>query len=166
MNKISFISKFTKRLSKIKDSPPKVGIYWFIKDPKKKRNSEILVSRAMDVVSASQARAGFIDSPYEHFGVWESVVKDYPWLIGDEYEYWPRGRVVLNVEEFMWYVYLDSVLDKPKYHAMILEEFNILDKSYVFKKDSHYAEAKYAHKFASYKDRQKRAKSLEADWDF
>jgi hypothetical protein len=168
MFKSSVTTNFDEFIAKFGGNSPKVGIYWFIKDPKQKRNGEILISRKVEVVSMSQQVAGFIDSPFAHYSVWDSVVKEFPWLAGDEYEDWPRGRVLLNVDEkpFMFHIYLDAVLDKAKYKQIILTEFNIPDRGYVFARDSHYAEAKHAIEFKQYNDQRKTSQIQEKDWDF
>ena len=74
----------------------------------------------------------FFDSDISHFDYFASLSTD-----GD-YGNYPRGRVIFNNFEKMFYVYMDKTLMNEKYKREIIEKYNIDENRTIFKRDLHY----------------------------
>jgi len=65
---------------------------------------------------------------------------DMPWLNDVDYDYYPRGRVIFDKDENKYILYIDPVLNTPKYISMIADEFGLHNGGfYVDTDDEHYS---------------------------
>jgi len=90
------------------------------------------------MVSAGvQGIPGLIDSPFDHWQVWDEIVK--PMAIwGVEYQQLPRGRVIYDVQHKKVCVYLDKNLATESLKATIRNSFKLNGCAIRWLLDSHY----------------------------
>lgn len=109
---------------------PKVGIFWIVE-------GDVIA----DAVPLSRARA--YGAALEHSGHWEYWEKFVPvtheqmLLKTEEYDHYPRGRVVCFPERHRIVVYADRCLWTPRNQAKIQEAFS-LPRAFRFTADGHY----------------------------
>ena len=72
-----------------------------------------------------------------HWELWERFVKDYPEYDFLDYDYFPRGRVVYNLNKEQCILYLDHKIRSQEYIDKIKSVF-CFDDSFVFGEDEHY----------------------------
>ena len=103
---------------------PKIGIFWIV--------DEKLIAKKVELSKIKEVN-GLKDSEVSHFLEWEKMGFDI-----DEYDKFPRGKIVYKVsnERFLIYVTEEIIQDK-KYREMILDYFQIY-KNYSFIDDEDY----------------------------
>lgn len=103
---------------------PKVGIYWI-------RNDKIVAFA--DDMNDVEVRDGFRDSDKGHIDYWERLG------LPGEYFDLPRGRVIYNVKEDLFMVYMPSLLSKnEEVLSQIVEMFNLPRQKISIRFDTHY----------------------------
>jgi len=103
---------------------PTIGIFWIIDDKLLAKKVELL---EIEIVN------GFKDSGLSHFFEWEKMGFDI-----DEYDKFPRGRIVYDVynDKFLIYAAKEIIMNQ-KYKDLILTYFQI-SENYEFIYDEHY----------------------------
>jgi hypothetical protein len=122
---------------------PCVGIYWGIAGG---TGSLIIV----DVTTLTDAEpyGKFLTHPRGHYEVWEArrrlgrsglIQRGLPDVFTvNEYEDFPRGRVVYDGEPKKFIVYADRRLQDPDSIAEIVRAFQIGSEPYIVQSDAHY----------------------------
>ena len=107
-----------------------IGIFWIYK-------SKIYAK----TISKSQIKPinAFIDSDFAHYKEWDKISLQNRELYLYEYEDIPRGRVVYDIEKNQYIIYCNEMLLKDKISKnLILKEFKLTKKNFIFKEDEHY----------------------------
>ncbi|HIJ81291.1 MAG TPA: hypothetical protein HPP76_06255 [Desulfuromonadales bacterium] len=112
------------------DTTPLVGIYWFVK-------GELVA----DAVALEEAEP-YADALQHggHYEWWESLRPQTPAervLKYNEYEHWPRGRVVYFVSREIFRIYVDPCLSE-EHILKIVERFILNGQSWETETDQHY----------------------------
>ena len=103
---------------------PIIGIFWIV-DGK-------LIARKVNLSEIEKIN-GFKDSGLSHFFEWEKMGFDI-----DEYDKFPRGRIVYDVLNDRFLIYAaKEIIKNEKYKELILNNFKIY-KNYWFIYDEHY----------------------------
>ena len=76
-----------------------------------------------------------------HFEVWEASRAALS--LHDEYDNYPRGRIVYDTRHSHFVVYLDRSLDVPEFRRAVLHYFALPDGGTVFRHDAHYSRARH-----------------------
>jgi hypothetical protein len=121
-----------------------VGIFWGIPGA---GDSWVLLTDATPLAEA-ELYGDFLTHPRGHYEAWErwkeqglpipadkSVAKA---LAGHEYEDFPRGRIVYEVKTRRFIIYADRKLQGPSTIAAIVHAFNLTNRNFVVRSDSHY----------------------------
>lgn len=110
---------------------PKVGIFWFLGDE--------IIEFAQDQTAVPVNHVGFKDSPWDHYAVWDKVVKVYPQLQGKEYFDIPRGRVLYNTKDDMYHIITSTALanDQKKINK-VMRAFSLPIRNTKAITDPHY----------------------------
>ena len=86
-----------------------------------------------------QSINGFVDSDFAHYLEWDKISLKNKELYLYEYEDIPRGRVVYNINESQFIVYCnENILKDTTSKKLIIKEFQLVNKNFVFKEDEHY----------------------------
>ena len=105
---------------------PRVGPYFFV-------NGKPLVS-SIDIENA-ELYGDFKISNASHYHVW---YKNYYSLYGEEYDYYPRGRVVYKYKENKYILYADKCIDEAGIKS-ILAAFDLEQEEVIVDRtDLHY----------------------------
>lgn len=72
-----------------------------------------------------------------HWDLWQRFVKDYPEYDFLDYDYFPRGRVVYNLNKEQYILYIDHKIRSQEYIDKIKSVFGFND-NFVFGEDEHY----------------------------
>lgn len=83
--------------------------------------------------------------PRGHLEAWEASRAAL--LLHDEYDDYPRGRIVHDTRHSHFIVYLDRSLDVPEFRRAILLCFALPERDAVFRYDAHYARARHRMRF-------------------
>ena len=106
-----------------------VGIFWIVDDK--------LIAKKVSLSEIEEVN-GFKDSGLSHFFEWEKMGFDI-----DEYDKFPRGRIVYDVFNNKFLIYAAKKIIKNKnYRQLILDFFNIKE-NYEFIYDEHYVLFKF-----------------------
>lgn len=121
-----------------------VGIFWGIPEPD--GSWTILV----DVTSLAEAEpyGDFLTHPRGHYEVWTQWQKTraapvasrfISQTIADhEYEFFPRGRIVYNIETDEFILYADRRLQQKQTIPNIADKFELAQRTFVVRSDAHY----------------------------
>lgn len=107
-----------------------VGIFWAVPDKHENEWTFYTIKKSYPLTSANSI--GFINYPYSHFEKWEDVRSASQTT--DCY-YYPRGRVLYNVNTKKHRIFADTCLDKFALQE-IIDEFEISD--FELCQDEHY----------------------------
>ena len=106
----------------------KTGIFWFVR-------GEMFADR-YDYNIENHAQKDFIDYPYSHFDMWEKLSKNR--LIGADFATYPRGRLLFDVKQGKYLLYLDRCITTEETKRLIT--FYELEKErYELSRDEHYS---------------------------
>jgi hypothetical protein len=123
---------------------PHVGIFWGVKDDKG------AISLLVDATSLEDAEpyGSFLTHSRGHFDVWESwrglkpseafQLKLPAAVAENEYEFFPRGRIVYHAEKQYFIIYADPRLQTRALVAQIIGLFGLEGASYTVNSDLHY----------------------------
>lgn len=121
-----------------------VGIFWGIPEPD--GSWTILV----DATSLAEAEpyGDFLTHPRGHYQVWAQWQKTRAAPVANrfitqaiadhEYEFFPRGRIVYNIETGEFILYADRHLQQDATIARIASQFGLAAGTFVVRSDAHY----------------------------
>jgi hypothetical protein len=105
-----------------------VGIFFVI-------NNEVIAH--LEPIASLQAIDDFYDAELGHSDWFDaSLNKQYPQF--EQYMDIPRGRIVKDIKNDLFIVYLDKSLDTAAMRKKIIKTFNLPNKKNTFEYDSHY----------------------------
>lgn len=110
-----------------------IGIFWIY--------NENIIGEKCSINEGEDPGIGIVDSPFTHIDLWEdtsSFLKNYPLLVGTEYQSLPRGRVVFSKVNNMFLIYMDSSLFNKKIKMQVLDFFGLDKSSVKWMRDQHY----------------------------
>ena len=123
-----------------------VGIFWAVQE---EGSSAVLLDHRCPI-SEAEPYGDMLTCPHGHYEVWEEWRKNAGanrsglncLIATDEYEEWPRGRIVYSAPHEHFVLYADAqILSRPDLLAIIYERFGLTaDRTQVTepKRDSHY----------------------------
>lgn len=127
----------------VSDSYSFVGIFWAVRE---KRSAAVLLDHRCPI-SDAEPYGDMLTCPHGHYEVWEqwkrNARKDQsdpaPLIATDEYEEWPRGRIVYSSLRDHFVLYADKqILNRPDLLTTIHERFGLPADRTQAKRDSHY----------------------------
>jgi hypothetical protein len=123
---------------------PSVGIFWGIAEV---TNQLALLTQRTTLLQA-EPYGDFLTHPNGHYEVWEQLnelplkvfrTHNLPEQIRmHEYEFYPRGRVVYEIEQKRFFLYLDSKLATESFVAAAKRWFCLADERVAVRFDEHY----------------------------
>jgi hypothetical protein len=123
---------------------PCVGIYWGISN----QSGEISIVVDVSILADAEPYGDFLTHPRGHYEAWEAwrrlgtpglVQRGLPDVFQtNEYEDFPRGRVVYDGEHKRFVIYADRRLQTLPIIADIVRAFHLEAESYIIQSDSHY----------------------------
>jgi len=123
---------------------PSVGIFWGVAE----NNSQLALLTQRTTLSQAEPYGDFLTNPNGHYEVWEQLnelplkvfqARNLPEQIRmHEYEFYPRGRVVYEIPQKRFFLYLDSKLATEAFVAVATRWFNLTDEKVVIRFDEHY----------------------------
>jgi hypothetical protein len=125
------------------DTTPSLGIFWAVTDPYGRPH---LLAHPC-ALADGEPYGDCITSPAAHYETWEAWRRGQPKpplaalvaMIGrDEYENWPRGRIVYEQTPDRFVVYADRKLLPPLWLAQIRAHFHLPPKRTIARSDLHY----------------------------
>jgi hypothetical protein len=120
-----------------------VGIFWAVEE---KGSAAVLLDHRCPIAEA-EPYGDMLTCPHGHYEVWEQWRKDarngrsgLDLLVAtDEYEEWPRGRVVYSSPHDRFVVYADAqILCRPDLLTIVHERFGLRADGGQTMRDSHY----------------------------
>lgn len=125
-----------------------VGIFWAIRDPAR---GIVLVTDRTPLARA-EPYGDYLTHSMGHYEYWTYLsrfgreglgYRKLPLIIAiDEYEEWPRGRIVYDASFNHFVIYIDRKLQNPDIVERIAAAFGILPGTYIHAFDSHYRSTK------------------------
>jgi hypothetical protein len=120
-----------------------VGIFWAVEG---KRKAAVVLDHRCPI-SEAEPYGDMLTCPHGHYEVWEEWRKNSRgdrlgvasliWM--DEYEDWPRGRIVYSSSHHHFVLYADvQILSRPDLMTVIQERFGLATDGTQRKRDSHY----------------------------
>ena len=113
-----------------------VGIFWFVM-----RGGRPELASCKTPWPEAEDYGEFKTEPMAHYDFWPTLQRRLK-VIG-EYEDWPRGRVVYNVNDDRFMVYIDRQLASDPFKEHLLAHFALPVDKTVFAFDAHYSRAKF-----------------------
>lgn len=113
-----------------------VGIFWFVM-----RGGRPELASCKTPWQEAEDYGDFKTEPMAHYEFWPTLQRKLK-VIG-EYEDWPRGRVVYNVKDDRFTVYIDRQLAGVPFKAHLLAHFALPADKTTFAFDAHYSGAKF-----------------------
>jgi hypothetical protein len=123
---------------------PTLGIFWAVTGPDER--ARLLTHPC--ALSDGESYGDCITSPAAHFQVWEAWRRRLPKpplaLLGpiiarDEYEIWPRGRIVYELTPNRFVIYADRKLLAPAWLGQIKARFHLPSQRTIARSDLHYS---------------------------
>jgi len=123
-----------------------VGIFWAVQE---KGSAAVLLDHRCPIAEA-EPYGDMLTCPHGHYEVWEQWRKNATHdragldllIATDEYEEWPRGRIVYSSTRDCFVLYADAqILSRPDLLTIIHERFELpadRTKTTQPKRDSHY----------------------------
>lgn len=108
---------------------PYIGIFWF--------HGNDIIAKKCNLKDGTQTIAGLIDSPFDHWLVWDEISKPKE-LWGLEYQQLPRGRVLYDIHNKKANIYLDKNLCSADHKQKIRIFFELQSVAIKWSLDSHY----------------------------
>ena len=107
-----------------------IGIFWIYQ--------EQIFAKTVPVDSVMPI-AGYVDSDFAHYTVWDEIVRRHPEVYLYEYEEVPRGRVVFDIDKTQYIVYAHpNIIENEKKRTLVIETFKLHENTVLFKPDEHY----------------------------
>lgn len=124
------ISEFVTRRSDSSTSKPATGIFWFC-------GSRVFL--ACTSLSDSEHYGDCLTSPLSHDVCWDELRENGTVGADEEYDEFPRGRVVYDVQRDLFVLYADPcILKRKKWLDILIEQFGLPLHKLETKKDAHY----------------------------
>lgn len=124
---------------------PSVGIFWGIRC---RSAAQLILINDHVTLEAAERYGDFLTYPHGHFELWEFIrTRDEnglrrlglpPRLSGQEYEAFPRGRVVYNPTTHAFTIYADRRLHTQPTLRTILRAFALDRQTWLLRSDAHY----------------------------
>lgn len=121
-----------------------VGIFWGIPEPDS--SWTILVDSTS--LATAEPYGDFLTHPRGHYDVWVLWQKTHTAPIATrfilqaiadhEYEDFPRGRIVYNIQTQLFTLYADRRLQREETITRIASEFGLASGSFAVRSDAHY----------------------------
>lgn len=121
-----------------------MGIFWGVPGG----HGNVVILEDFTSLDEAERYGDFLTHPSGHCEVWESWRSQRnsiaarrglrKFVIDNEYENVPRGRIVYHVNSRVFVIYADRKLQKPSIVTKIAEAFGISDQPYVIRSDQHY----------------------------
>ncbi len=109
---------------------PEVGTFFVVKDE--------LFIESTPLSSAESYGDDFLIHRGSHASFWKQVIKVKESLSGTSYDYFPRGRVLFNIKEGRYWIYVDPCIHTdPRMMAEVVSEFHLPEEKIEIRLDSH-----------------------------
>jgi hypothetical protein len=127
----------------VPNTPPLLGIFWAVTGPDGR--TRLLTHPC--ALADGETYGDCITSPAAHFQTWEAWRRGQPKpplallapaIIRDEYERWPRGRIVYELTPDRFVIYADKKLLAPAWLAQIKAHFHLPPDRTIARSDLHY----------------------------
>lgn len=132
------------RYQPMPNTPPSLGIFWAVIDPHGRTH---LLPHPCALIDA-ETYADCLTSPAGHHETWEAWRRGLPEpplallapiIARDEYEIWPRGRIVYEQTADRFVIYADRQLLAPAWLAQIKARFHLPPERTIARSDLHYS---------------------------
>jgi hypothetical protein len=126
------------------NTPPSLGIFWAVLGPDGRTR---LLPHPSALIDA-ETYGDCITSPAAHHETWEAWRRGRlkpplaflaPIILRDQYEHWPRGRIVYELTPDRFVVYADRQLLAPAWLAQIKACFHLPPERTIARSDLHYS---------------------------
>lgn len=121
-----------------------VGIFWGIPDP----GHSWTILTDMTSLAEAEPYGDFLTHPRGHYDVWTQWQKTrtapvasrfiLQAIVDNEYEFFPRGRIVYNFQAGEFILYADRRLQQRAMIARIASEFGLAAGTFAVRSDTHY----------------------------
>ena len=120
-----------------------MGIFWAVQE----KGSAVVLLDHRCPISEAEPYGDMLTCPHGHYEVWErwrkTSSKGHPGIHSliaiDEYEEWPRGRIVYSSPHDQVVLYADAqILSRPDLLTVIYERFGLTVDQTQLTPDSHY----------------------------
>jgi len=108
---------------------PEVGIFWVFPDSK-----EPLIN-STPISEAENYGGDFLIHKIDHSSYWQAIKHIYK--SREDYDYYPRGRVVYSIKEDKYYIYADKCINENMI-SKIISKMHLPFSKYIVKSDIHY----------------------------
>ena len=124
-------------------SAPLLGIFWFVRNPP--ACAQLLAHTCP--LTAAEEYGDCLTSPAGHYETWQAWRRGQPKpplpalasiIAADEYEHWPRGRIVLDRPAAKFILYADRQLLTAPRLAQIRTHFRLPRAQTIARTDPHY----------------------------
>lgn len=124
--------------------PPSLGIFWAVVGPDGR--TRLLTHPC--ALAAGESYGDCKTSPAAHFQIWEAWRRGQPKpplpmlapiIVRDDYEIWPRGRVVYELTPDRFVIYADKKLVGPAWLGQIKASFHLPPERTIARSDLHYS---------------------------
>lgn len=132
------------RRKRMPDTTPSLGIFWAVTDP----HGQTYLLAHPCALADGEPYGDCITSPAAHYETWKAWRRGRPQpplallesiILRDQYEHWPRGRIVYELTPDRFVVYADRQLLTPAWLAQITARFRLpLDRT-IARSDLHYS---------------------------
>jgi hypothetical protein len=129
------------------DSHSFVGIFWVVQQ---KGSAAVLLDHRCPITDA-EPYGNMLTCSHGHYEVWEQWRKNVridgsapaSLIETDEYEEWPRGRIVYASSHGRFVIYADAqILSRPDLLAILYETFGLPEDRTDRRRDDHYVSTK------------------------
>lgn len=129
------------------DTSPSIGIFWAVMGP----DGRTCLLTYPCALADGEAYGDCITSPAAHYDTWQGWRRGQPKpplallapiIARDEYETWPRGRIVYEQTPDRFVVYADRQLLTPAWLAQITTHFRLPPDRTIPRSDLHYRNAR------------------------
>lgn len=125
------------------NTKPSLGIFWAVTDP----HGQTHLLAHPCALADGEAYGDCVTSPAAHYDTWEAWRRGRPKpplpllapiIARDEYEDWPRGRIVYEPASDRFVIYADRQLLTPLWLAQIKARFRLPPERTAGRSDLHY----------------------------
>ena len=125
------------------DTTPSLGIFWAVTDP----HGQTYLLAHPCALADGEPYDDCITSPAAHYETWKAWRRGRPKpplallapiILRDQYEHWPRGRIVYEKTSDRFVIYADRQLLTPAWLAQIQAHFHLPLEWTIARSDPHY----------------------------
>jgi hypothetical protein len=129
------------------DTSPQIGIFWAVTGP----DGQTRLLAHLCALADAEPYGDCLSAPaghYETWGAWRRgepkppLALLVPIIAEDEYEHWPRGRIVYEQTLDRFVIYADQNLLAPAWLAQIKSHFRLPPQRTTGRSDLHYRSAR------------------------